>query len=174
MRRVYFGFSKPIKAKVGSELIKWWTNAPYSHCYVRFISEKLDISNVYHAAHGMVHFRELDNFLKDNIRVTEYRVDLTDEQYDDLLKTCMKLSGEGYGYLELLGIVLIDIAYKLNIPLKIHDGKGYICSELAGFLCVKLLNIEFSKPAYLLVPPDVDKALRKKAMAFEGVKYELH
>ena len=174
MRQVYFGFSKPTEVKIGAELIKWWTKAPYSHCYVRFVSEKLNMSNVYHAAHGMVHFREFNNFLKDNTRVVEYRVDLTEEQYNKLLARCMQLSGEGYGYLELIGIVLVDIAYKLNIPLKLNDGQGYIYSELAGILCIELLNIEFNKPTYLLTPPDVDEALRNKAIAFEGVKYELH
>lgn len=162
MRTIYVGFSQPRCPKIGSELIKLWTRSPYSHTYIRFISERMDMSNVYHAAHGMVHFRSYDNFLRDNIAMAEYKIELTDEEYLKLLKQCMELAGEGYGYLELLGIVIVDVANNINIPLKIHDGRGYICSELVGMLCTEILKMKFKKPTYLLCPADVQKALAER------------
>ncbi len=162
MRDIYIGFSQPKSKMIASELIKLGTRSQYSHSYIRFVSERMDMSNVYHAAHGMVHFRSYNNFLKDNVAMIVYRIELTEEQYLQVLKQCMELSGEGYGYIELLGIVIVDVANNVNIPLKIHDGRGYICSELVGMLCIEILKMKFKKPTYLLCPADVQNALAER------------
>lgn len=159
MRPIKIGFSSPIKNMIGAELIQMWISRPYSHSFVQFTSRSLGISTVYQAAHGMVHFRELNNFTKDNKIVKEYSIDLTDEQYDKFMTLCMKLAGEPYGYKELFIIFIHDILFKVGIRLKSRDGVGYICSELVGSLCADILGIKFDKPTYLLTPSDVDRGL---------------
>jgi len=71
--KIYVGFSKPIKCKIGAKAISWWIGAPYSHTYIRFESSDPEIpSNVYHAAHGMVHFMTQERFHSINQTVVEY------------------------------------------------------------------------------------------------------
>lgn len=160
MRQIKIGFSTPKAYMIGAEAIKMWIRRPYSHTYAQFTSERLQITSVYQASHGMVHFRELSRFTEDNKIVKEYVINLTDEQYDQFLKRCMSLAGEVYGYSELSKIVIYDIMFKAGLPFETHDGKGYICSELIGSLCIDILGIEFNKPRYLLTPADIDDGLQ--------------
>lgn len=159
MKNIFIGFSKPSHFKVGSELIRLWMQTPYSHVYIRFNSDSLNLSSVYHAANKMVHFREYENFKHDNTVIKEYKISLTQDQYNNLLRKCMKLSGEEYGYIELGKIALYDTMNSLGMSIKTYDDKGYICSELVGELCTDVLGIEFDKPKYLLKPIDIDNML---------------
>ena len=166
MEKIYIGFSYPKKFKIGAVGIAMWMNRPYSHVYIRFESSKLP-SNVYHAANGMVHFREFENFKKENNIIKEYIIPLTSEARTKFLTKAVYMAGEKYSFIELAQIMGSDIAYNvLNKELKFKDAKGYICSELAGSLCSTELGIEFNRPLNLLKPSHVD-------MALEG-KYELN
>ncbi len=160
MRRIKIGFSTPPSTlfKPGASLIRWWIDRDYSHTYIQFTSERLNISNVYQASHGMVHFREFNKFQKDNVIIKEYILDISDEQYNQILRQCMDIAGEGYGYSELITIVLHDILFKFGIKLT-HNGPGYVCSELIGTV-IEILGISFEKPKYLLTPADIDECLK--------------
>lgn len=156
MGKLIIGFSRPTNFKIGAELIGVWMNRPYSHVYVRFSSPKLgDI--VFHAAHGMVHFMTLENFTKSNVIVKEYQIDVSD--ISGVLKFCVGLAGTGYGYSELLKILLVDTLAYLRIMPKTYNGRGYICSELAGQVLKLAINAEYNKPLYLLKPSDIDTFL---------------
>lgn len=152
---MYIGFSYPKKFKIGAWLISKWIGKPYSHVYIRFDSPKIG-STIYHAANGMVHFRSETNFLKDNIVVKEYKLEVIPEKRHDILLHCMNLSGEPYGYSELLKIVFMDICAFLGCMLiKTYNGKGYICSELIG----DVFDYNWKKPKHLLKPNDIEEAL---------------
>ncbi len=156
MSKIIVGFSRPSSFKIGAELISMWMNRPYSHVYVRFISPKLgDV--VFHAAHGMVHFMTLDNFTKSNTVVKEYAVDSGD--ITEVLKFCIGLAGTGYGYSELFKILLVDSLTYLNIHPETYNGKGYICSELAGQVLKMAVGAQYNKPMHLLKPSDIDTFL---------------
>lgn len=163
MPKIYIGLSKPVKWKIGAEAIKLWIHRPYSHVYIRFVSSNAAIpSNVYHAAHGMVHFRAFDNFLKDNVVVKEWEIDITDNEKTQILSHCMKLAGEPYDTLNLLKIVCVDIFNSIGIKLKTYDGVGYICSELVGAIMTDQWGYTFSKPLHLITPELIDKALTEQ------------
>ena len=161
MERLFIGFSSPINFKIGAEAIKWWTNSLYSHCYLRF-EYKNSKTAIFHAAHGMVHFRSETNFFRENKSIKEYEIQLTDQSHSELFDECMDLAGENYGKVELIKIFLSDIIYSMarkEIPWE--NSSGYICSELVGKLCIDRLGLSFSKPTYLLKPFDIDSKLKE-------------
>lgn len=140
---------------IGSKLIQWWTDANYSHVYARWTLKTQGRDIVYQASHGMVHYRSFDNFVKDNIVVREFVLDLTDEQFKKFSRKCIDLAGEKYSRLELLQIFIRDVS---DGRLMFQDQPGYICSEL---MCELLedLGIKINKPKYLVRPDDIVKAL---------------
>lgn len=160
-RYIRIGFSYPREFKIGAKAISWWLGVPYSHVYIRFESSSSKLpSNVYHAAHGMVHFRSFNNFTKENHVIKEYAVEVGVDSRTEFLAHCMDLSGEGYGYCELLKIFISDLAYSIaKKNMKFKNGKGYICSELVGKLLQEQMGMKFTKPLHLLKPDDIDKAL---------------
>lgn len=161
MSKIYIGFSYPKEFKIGAAAISYWLSSPYSHVYLRFESSKIP-SSVYHAAHGMVHFRSLENFAKENNIIKEYEIEISEEDRLKTLIKCMNLSGEKYGTKELLKIFISDLAFAIcGKVLVFKDSKGYICSELVGELCRDILGINFQKPLFLLKPTDIDLELTK-------------
>lgn len=161
MGKIFIGSSYPKKFKIGAFLIAKWSNVDYSHVYVRFESDNMP-GTVYHAAHGMVHFRSTDNFLKENNIVEEFEIPDSELIRKPFLINCINIAGEKYGYLELVKIVLNDLANYFNCELINFDSRGYICSELVGKLMVEHLNFSFNKPLNLLKPIDIIKALELK------------
>lgn len=155
------GFSYPRKFKIGAYLISWWINRPYSHCYILIPIESIGINTVYHAAHGSVHFREYDNKFKDeNHVIYEYDIEITKEQKKSILKKCMQLAGDDYGYKELPTILLSDLCHYLKLPvLQTKDGHGYICSELIGSILIDELGYTSDIPKHLLKPDDIERML---------------
>lgn len=159
MASIFIGFSKPRKFKIGAKLISWWTDTAYSHVYIRFPENKIS-STVYHAAHGMVHFKTAENFSKENETVIEYKIEATEEAKLAVLQHCMNLSGEKYGYTELIKIFCLDLCDRLSCnKFRTYDGSGYICSELVGTIMSDFMYIEWNKPKYLLKPKDIEDKL---------------
>ena len=156
MRKIIIGASR--NTKIGSELIQWWIDANYSHVYIRWNLEQQDRDIVYHASHGMVHFRSFENFSNENIIVEEFELELSDEQFKKISSKCIDLAGQPYSKLELLQILLCDIA---KGSIKFEDQPGYICSEL---MCELLedLGYVFEKPNFLVTPKDIIDKLKEK------------
>ncbi len=157
---IKIAFSKPLNFKLGAEAISWWMGEEYSH--VLLVFEYADSKPaVFHAAHGMVHFKSLTNFLKDNTIVKEYSIQLSDEQQSLFFDDCMELAGEKYSVKELAQILAVDLAFMIfRKDIGSQEMCGYICSELVGKFCIEKMNIKFDKPTYLLKPNDIDKALK--------------
>jgi len=159
MAKVYIGFSYPKKFKIGAKSISWWIEKPYSHVYLRFAySQSKDA--IFHAAHGMVHFKSITNFVKENNIIKEYETHLSPEEHETFFDECMELAGETYGTAELPKIFVSDVLWKFfKKTVQWKNSKGYICSELVGKYCIEKLKIQFNKPVFLLKPSDVDESL---------------
>lgn len=161
MRNIYIGFSKPSTRKIGSELIRWWIRKPYSHVFVSWKSDQISRVLLYHAAHGSVHFRSYAAFIQDNDVVKLYKISLTEEQYVALVQKCVDLSGISYGYAELIKILVKDTCDLLGFQCKmVENSRGYICSELLAEL-LKELGAEFTRPAHLVRPDQIEDSLAK-------------
>lgn len=160
--KIYIGFSKPIKDKIGSKLISWWIERPYSHVYIRFESQDPAIpSTIYHAAHGWVHFLDKERFEKTNKIIVEYSLEVTPQQRKELLIDCIKLAFEKYSKLELVNLFFTDVLYWMGCNrVKFHDAKGYICSELVAGRLKKIYSLKWNRPDYLLDPADIEDGIR--------------
>lgn len=163
---LYIGFSRPRKFKIGAYAISKWMKRPYSHVYVRFVSSIPEMpSSVYHAAHGMVHFRDYSKFLIQNESIKEYRIPISANCRRAAIIRCMQLSGDGYGYRELVKIFTSDIIYHcFQKEIRFQDSPGYICSELVGTILSKV-GVQFDLPMFLLKPDHVDDRLLQMGFA---------
>lgn len=153
MRNLIIGASKSKLA--GSKIIRWWLGTDYSHVYARWELKTQQRDIIYQASHGMVHYASLENFLRNNIVVKEFKLNLTDEQFEKFSRKCIDLAGEKYSKLELLQIFIRDLSGgKIMFP----DQPGYICSEL---MCELLedIGIKIGKPKHLVDPGDIVEAL---------------
>lgn len=168
MKTIHIGFSAPRKWMPGAAAISWWTGNPYSHTYLRF--EYCDSRDaIFHAAHGSVHFMSVGNFQRDNRSIKEYIIEVSPQLHDQLFDQCMDLAGEKYSVMELVNILISDIAFQtFKKEIKTYNNRGYICSELMGQLCQDQLKLSFNKPLFLLKPSDIDRALSNN---FPVVKY---
>ena len=157
--KICIGFSRPSSFKIGAKLIAWWTDSLYSHVYVRF-EYQLSKSAIFHAAHGMVHFKSPFNFQKNNIIVKEYSFEVDSFEHDEIFDDCMELAGESYSKITLAKIFLSDIIFNITGKvINLGDSPGYICSELVGKICTDRLKISFNKPLFLLKPSYIDTGL---------------
>lgn len=170
MSKVYIGFSYPKQFKIGAKAIAWWTDSPYSHVYIRFAySQSKDA--IFHAAHSMVHFRSVDNFLRENNSIKEYEIEMSDTCHEHFFDECMELAGENYSTLDLVNIFISDVAFwSTKRVIHFQNSKGYICSELVGSLIKDRLQLNITKPLFLLKPKDIDVALSSKYEVFSGSK----
>ena len=135
-------FTYPKKFKVGAKFISLYINRPYSHVCIYWKSAKLDRTLVYHAAHGKVHFLELNNLLKENNIIKTHTIKVTEDEYNFLIQKCVDLAGQNYSFLGLLVLGARDVLSRLKIKTELKDTKGYFCSELMACL----LKIVFNKP----------------------------
>lgn len=162
MTKIHIGFSYPKKFKLFAYLISKWINKPYSHVYIRFESSDSRVpSNIYHASSGMVHFLEFNNFKNKNNIIKEYSLTISKEDRLATLIHCMYLSGEVYGYFEIIKIFITDILNYFNFNLNTKNSKGYICSELIAVLIENKFNLNINKPRHLLKPNDIEELIKQ-------------
>lgn len=169
MRNLRIGFSKPKKWAIGSQIIQWCDRAQFSHAFLRWYSPTVNRVLVYQASHGMVHFISGYNFDKDATTVVEYEVELSDSDFDTVVKKCIDLAGTKYGTLELLGMGFERIT---GIKSPFRDGdKTFVCSELVGTVLKLVCNIDLDLE--LAGPGELEKLISsllpfKKLNPIEG------
>ena len=156
--KITIGCSRNSSCKIGSELIQLWQGTNYSHVYARWYLSTQEREIVFQASHGLVHQVSLENFIKDNIIIKEFLLDLSDEQFKKFSQKCIDLSGVPYSIMELLQIFISDVS---NGKIKFTDQPGYICSELMAELLEDFFNAKFDKPNFLVRPDDIIMFLEK-------------
>lgn len=157
--QINIAFSYPKSFKIGAKFISFILNKPYSHVLVYWNSKNLDRTLVYQASHGQVHFIEMTNFLKDNNIVKDFKLEITDENFNKLIQKCVDLAGQPYAYFELITIGIHYILSKIGIKLFFKDIKGYVCSGIAGVIIEQIFQTKLTKPTNMLNPADIDDFL---------------
>lgn len=158
--RILIGFSTPNTFKIGAWLIKKWLNSSYSHVFIRYVdNQNRDL--VFQASHGMVHLITYENFLKENLVVKAYPLDLSNEEYQLFRNFYYSKLGEPYSFLDLVVIFLYDLFMRLGIPNPPSNNfKGYVCSSLCAEILSNLRNIEWNKPMNLVEPSDIENVFK--------------
>lgn len=153
MRKIIVGFSHSTrKFAPFSKAIREWDDTEYSHVYFQFESTKYEVSMVYQASSTMLNYMSKEVFLLHNKVDNEFIIEVTDEQYSQLMKNCMKSAGLPYAKLQIIGIFIADILNLQKNPFPNED--MYVCSEWVAEQ-LKLLGYKFNKELDLVKPIDV-------------------
>lgn len=157
MKTIIVGFSKAkSKWMVGSALIMWFTWRPFSHVYFKFKEDLYDDWTVDQSTgHGIGYMSQI-GFDQNNLTVKEFALEISDELYVEILRTCHMNSGVKYGYLQNIGIFLVDCLSKVGIkvnknPLPI----GINCSEWMYYILEEIYGKWTEKDPALIKPGDV-------------------
>lgn len=153
MKKIIIGFSHSTKKfALFSKAIQLWDGVPYSHVYFQFESQKYNVEMIYQASSTMLNYMAKPVFLKNNEVIKEFEIQITEQQYDKLMKDCMESAGLEYGVKQVFGIVIADILHLSNNPFS--DNEKYICSEWVAEQLEKL-GYKFDKELDLVKPSDI-------------------
>jgi hypothetical protein len=116
-----------------SKLISFLTRQEISHCYTRIPFEGDEkLSTVFHAAGFNVHYMNYNYFKTFQKKIiSEYKIELTDEQWLEAQKFRFENAGKPYGWKQILGYLWILINKKLNNPWADGD-KSHVCVEVVA------------------------------------------
>jgi hypothetical protein len=131
MKQIELVFTKSKKKfPVGSLLIRLWTGKEYSHVARKMNISFLEEANYFQADEGKVNWEYETFFNKKHEIVKSITFTCTTEEFINFNRLCWEQVGAKYGFLQNLGIVLVDIArffgFKICNPWK----KGMNCSEV--------------------------------------------
>lgn len=168
MRTFKIGFSHASsKNAIGSSLIRWYLKSKFSHTYMVYSIDAYDM--VFHATGKGLFPLLKENFLKHNIVVEEFNINVTDEEYVKIKHLCFTNMGTKYGFWQNIGNLIADLleatCKKLCIKKRIVNPfmDGINCSEwLAKIIKVKdseaFKDIEINR----VKPNDVYEYLKRK------------
>lgn len=134
--KVEIASSRPIKRKIGSDLIMWEQDTDYSHVLV-IINDM-----VFQASHGYANAVTMSHFLSENLIVSVIEIDKEKCDLDFLFSNL----GKKYGYMQIIEIaVKFILLTKLRIlrgfKYKDNGNQSLICSEYVGkFLKLSWVN----------------------------------
>lgn len=133
MRRLTIGFSRNRQGKIFSRILQWYLKTDISHCYIKYETDELIGDNaIYQSIFGKgIGYMSEQVFLKDNIQVREYQIELSEEMYCKVRKDLFLQCGKDYGFMQNIGIFIVDSVrriLKLNIKNPFKGGQN--CSEL--------------------------------------------
>lgn len=113
-----------------SKAIMWWTGVNYSHVARKGKLPFVEKPHYYHAAEGNVHYSYEDNFISKNEIVKEYEIEVSNDIYTELVKTSWEQCGSYYGFMQNIGIFMVDLLQKVGIRATNPFKKNVNCSEL--------------------------------------------
>jgi uncharacterized protein YycO len=151
MKTITIGFSKSKKKfAVGSWLIRWYMETPYSHVYVKFHSESLNRTLIYEAVGSGVRFVGMSKWSSHAEEVATFDIQVSDDKYLELIRYCIDNAGVEYGFMQNIGIVLSGLfKEKFN-----RFNKGMNCSE-TSYNIGELAGLNLQKDKNLITPKDL-------------------
>lgn len=121
--KVIVGFSRPKKFQIFSKLVMLLEKREFSHCFV-------DINGIiYHASHGSVHPNTKEEFLKDNIIVKKYIIEI--EEIEKGMAFINKAIGTKYGFDQIYTIFIMKLLGTKQ-TLFSNNTRRMICSEFVS------------------------------------------
>lgn len=156
MRRIFVGFSRPIKRifPVYSWAIRAIEGTKFSHVYVRHETHyKIDI--VYQASGTQVNFTNGALFFDKNESVREFPFDITDDAFEKYMTFALSHAGKPYGALQVLGIALYSLFGLKKNPFPSGQA-AYVCSELVGEILYEVGRFKYDRELFdRLTPKDL-------------------
>jgi hypothetical protein len=140
-RRIYIEFTRPKGFfPVISWLIRLFQKTEYSHVRLCWAGFRGQVPVIYEASGAGLKFIGPIGALRKPVHVvSRFPLDLTGEQYRELVRLCMSYAGIKYGHLQILGIALVCLFGLKKNPFA--DGKkSQVCSEIVGYLLADILG----------------------------------
>lgn len=156
MRTIKIGFSTRKKALL-ARLIRKLEGTPFSHSYIKFNPRSVDVPMVYQASSLFLHFEAAVNFNDRNVVVFEKEIEVTEEQYYDILKYCMINAAKPYSIKQLFSILSQRIGQVFGIRIKNWAKNGesaQICSELV-YRILEKVGYSLDKDPDIVTPKDL-------------------
>ena len=130
MAKINIGLSTPKEFKVGSATIRLAQGTDFSHVFIRMVHSphsKLAFDKVFQASHGDVNALKYDNFTKENKIIREYELEVSEDNYLEIVNYLWEQLGKKYGFMQLLGIYT-------GLKLGNNGETRFICTELAAMV----------------------------------------
>lgn len=140
MKKLTIGFSKSKKTfPIASWLIMLYQWTKFSHVYIRLETPFLGSDTITHASEGKILRMSDEQFNKRHKVIEEIEILVDDNAYKSMILELHKASGDDYGLMQNLGIIIVDFFNLLNIKIKNPFQSGWNCSE---FVYVMLRNLD--------------------------------
>jgi hypothetical protein len=107
---------------------------------------------IYQASGAQVNFMGLALFKGHAVQLYEFEAEIPDEKYREFMRWAIINSGANYSMKQPLGILLIKLFNLRKNPFD-NGRTAWVCSELAGFILSKFLNIEIDQDGLEFIGP---------------------
>lgn len=148
-------FTKP-KNKIlpiGSYLIRLYQKTGYSHVALIFQTSR-GKKLVYEAVGSGIRYISKNKWLENVIVVESFELEISAENYIQIIDYCIENAGYDYGFMQNIGIAVAEIFNLKKNPFK----KGKNCSEVLAEVLVKN-GFDVTKPLDLVTPKDINDIL---------------
>ncbi len=157
-------FTKPIKRKIGADLIAFSERRSYSHAAIVFNWNGQDM--IFQSSHGMVNVLSLKKFISVNNIIKRYDYSINEQTNSKLITFIQDNLGTPYGFFQLIIIGIMKLvqikSLSKQLYLKLKDGHDeFICSELAlavANIIDPRIDISNIQPDFF-TPSDLDRLL---------------
>jgi hypothetical protein len=165
---IEFTRPKKLQHQVLSRLIRLVEGTKYSHVRLHWINS-VGADIVYEAGGTSVKFKgKLAQIAKPVEIIDSYQVEINKDRYKKLVKLCMENAGIEYGFLQLVGILLVRIFNLKYNPLS-RGRSSQVCSEIVGVFLQDILGIGKELNLDIAGPKDIQKVL-KSSLPFSQEK----
>jgi hypothetical protein len=145
-----------------SKLIMFIEKRKFSHACVELVEPATRLPIIFQASHGLVNFFYRPTFLKYNLIVESYLVEVSPLEYISIWSFAVQKMGNDYGWLEIISIFTEKL---LHIKNWAKDGeKTNICSELAA-RALKIAGLQMPESLDDLTPSQLREIVNKCAIS---------
>ena len=132
MAKIVIGFST--SSQIKSKLIRFITDAPMSHAYIKIFDPERNTNVVFHADGDDVHYMTYNNFLSENKVIEEIEIEISDEQAK--VAECIRVTeiGKPYSNMKLFGFIWMRFLLLFNIKIgnPFDNNSSRICVEIVS------------------------------------------
>lgn len=160
--KITIGFSRHKGFAPFSKLLCAYMDTDFSHVYMKFKESNMPDATIYHAVgKGLIYLSE-QHFMEHNIVVAEYEFDISEDVHNKIRVDFHTQAGTNYGYLQNLGIALVDVLNKyFNCNIKKNPmAEGINCSEWVGQVLDDAIGDWTKIDPSLIKPSDIRNFLK--------------
>lgn len=164
--KIVFTRSKK-KFPIGSWLIRIWTGKKYSH-----VSRMTSIKNIkmyYQSNENKANYEVEEVFLRKHEIVQEYTLEVPSHVYDKISIACLENCGKKYGYMQNIGVAIVDVCRILGISIDTPWKDGQNCSELIYRTVLDNIIPDLKMNPDLVKPHHIENLILKHFIEENGI-----